>query len=253
MLEDHTGSNLYSTSCFLSFRAATSTDVVVSICVIFAMSFIPASFVLFLIQERVSKAKHLQFVSGVNPTVYWVANFAWDICNYIVPCLIVIVIFLCFQQKAYVSLSNLPALILLLMMYGWSITPMMYPASFIFNVPSTAYVVLTCINLFIGINGSVATFVMELFADDNITKINGIVKQVLLIFPHFCLGRGLIDMGKNQAMATLYDSFGEDRYQDPLSWDMVGKNLCAMAIQGAVMFTITLLIQYKFCCKSRQE
>uniref|UniRef100_A0A674D8X2 P-type phospholipid transporter n=1 Tax=Salmo trutta TaxID=8032 RepID=A0A674D8X2_SALTR len=241
------------TKAQLSYQAmaATSTDVVVSICVIFAMSFIPASFVLFLIQERVSKAKHLQFVSGVNPTVYWVANFAWDICNYIVPCLIVIVIFLCFQQKAYVSLSNLPALILLLMMYGWSITPMMYPASFIFNVPSTAYVVLTCINLFIGINGSVATFIMELFADDNISKINGIVKQVLLIFPHFCLGRGLIDMGKNQAMATLYESFGEDRYQDPLSWDMVGKNLCAMAIQGAVMFTITLLIQYKFCYKPR--
>uniref|UniRef100_A0A4W5LI12 ABC transporter domain-containing protein n=1 Tax=Hucho hucho TaxID=62062 RepID=A0A4W5LI12_9TELE len=228
------------TKAQLSYQAmaATSTDVVVSICVIFAMSFIPASFVLFLIQERVSKAKHLQFVSGVNPTVYWVANFAWDICNYIVPCLIVIIIFLCFQQKAYVSLPNLPALILLLLMYGWSITPMMYPASFIFNVPSTAYVVLTCINLFIGINGSVATFVMELFTDD-------VGDQVLLIFPHFCLGRGLIDMGKNQAMATLYESFGEDRYQDPLSWDMVGKNLCAMAIQGVVMFTITLLIQYR--------
>lgn len=73
--------------CFFNFcaavrlfmgRAASSTDVVVSICVIFAMSFIPASFVLFLIQERVSKAKHLQFVSGVNPAVYWLANFAWD-------------------------------------------------------------------------------------------------------------------------------------------------------------------------------
>lgn len=42
----------------------------------------------------------------------------------------------------------------------------MYPASFVFSVPSTAYVVLTCINLFIGINGSVATFVMELLDDD---------------------------------------------------------------------------------------
>ena len=51
---------------------------VVSICVIFAMSFIPASFVLFLIQERVNKAKHLQFVSGINPAVYWFANYAWD-------------------------------------------------------------------------------------------------------------------------------------------------------------------------------
>lgn len=42
------------------------------------MSFIPASFVLYLIQERVTKAKHLQFVSGVSPVVYWVANFFWD-------------------------------------------------------------------------------------------------------------------------------------------------------------------------------
>ena len=58
---------------------------VVSICVIFAMSFIPASFVLFLIQERVSKAKHLQFVSGVNPAGYWVANFTWDMVRYTLP------------------------------------------------------------------------------------------------------------------------------------------------------------------------
>lgn len=41
----------------------------------------------------------------------------------------------------------------------------MYPASFLFSIPSTAYVALTCVNLFIGINGSVATFVLELFVD----------------------------------------------------------------------------------------
>lgn len=59
-------------------RMATSVDVLVSICVIFAMSFVPASFVLFLIEERVSKAKHLQFVSGMKPLTYWLGNFAWD-------------------------------------------------------------------------------------------------------------------------------------------------------------------------------
>lgn len=56
----------------------TSVDAVVAICVIFAMSFVPASFVLYLIQERVTQAKHLQFVSGVSPLVYWMANFLWD-------------------------------------------------------------------------------------------------------------------------------------------------------------------------------
>lgn len=49
---------------------------------------------------------------------------------------------------------------------------------------------------------------------------------------------------------SLYLSLlGEDRFKDPLAWDMVGKNLFAMAIQGAVMFSLTLLIQYKFFCK----
>ncbi|CAL8384276.1 unnamed protein product [Arctogadus glacialis] len=44
----------------------------------YALSFVPASFVLFLIEERVSKAKHLQFVSGVKPILYWLANYTWD-------------------------------------------------------------------------------------------------------------------------------------------------------------------------------
>ncbi|GAB0200787.1 phospholipid-transporting ATPase ABCA7 [Grus japonensis] len=225
---------------------ATSVDVLVSICVIFAMSFVPASFVLFLIEERVSKAKHLQFVSGMKPVTYWLGNFTWDMCNYLVPALLVILIFLCFQQKSYVSSANLPSLVLLLLLYGWSITPLMYPASFLFSIPSTAYVALTCINLFIGINGSVATFVLELFVDQNLNDINRVLKKVFLVFPHFCLGRGLIDMVKNQAMADAFERFGDKRFVSPLSWDVAGKNMFAMAIEGVIFFLFTLLLQYRF-------
>ncbi|XP_063074491.1 phospholipid-transporting ATPase ABCA1a isoform X2 [Engraulis encrasicolus] len=229
----------------------TSVDVLVSICVIFAMSFVPASFVVFLIQERVSKAKHMQFISGVQPFLYWLANFVWDMCNYIVPATLVIIIFVCFQQEAYVSSTNLPVLALLLLLYGWSITPLMYPASFFFKIPSTAYVVLTSVNILIGINGSVSTFVLELFGSNEIGGINDILKNVFLIFPHFCLGRGLIDMVKNQAMADALERFGENRFRSPLAWDMVGKNLFAMAVEGVVFFCITVLIQYRFCIKAR--
>ncbi|XP_077429248.1 phospholipid-transporting ATPase ABCA1b isoform X3 [Vanacampus margaritifer] len=229
----------------------TSVDVLVSICVIFAMSFVPASFVVFLIHERVSKAKHMHFISGVHPLLYWSANFIWDMCNYVVPATLVVLIFVCFQQKAYVSSTNLPVLALLLLLYGWSITPLMYPASFVFSIPSTAYVVLTSVNILIGINGSISTFVMELFGDHEIGGINDILKNVLLIFPHFCLGRGLIDMVKNQAMADALQRFGENRLRSPLEWDMVGKNLFAMAVEGLVFFIITVLIQFRFCVKPR--
>lgn len=55
---------------------------------------------------------------------------------------------------------------LFLSLFRWSITPLMYPASFLFKIPSTAYVVLTSVNILIGINGSVSTFVMELFGNN---------------------------------------------------------------------------------------
>jgi len=63
---------------YVNFRYQSFRDVVIAICVIFAMSFIPASFTMYLIEERVSNSKHLQFVSGVNPIMYWVSTFCWD-------------------------------------------------------------------------------------------------------------------------------------------------------------------------------
>ncbi|XP_044541272.1 phospholipid-transporting ATPase ABCA7 [Gracilinanus agilis] len=222
---------------------ASSVDVLVSICVLFAMSFIPASFVLFLIEDRVSQAKHLQFLAGLPPNLYWLGNFAWDMCNYLIPTILVVFIFLGFQQQAYVSSQNLPALLLLLLLYGWSITPLMYPASFLFSVPSTAYVILTCLNLFIGINGSMTTFVLELLSNEKLQYVNRVLKKIFLIFPHFCLGRGLIDMVRNQAMSDAFLYLGDDEFVSPLSWNLVGKNLFAMGVQGPIFLLITLFLQ----------
>ena len=119
----------------------------------------------------------------------------------------VVGIFMAFDKKCYTSPSNLPALIALLLLYGWgflsfnllkknkqtkkktltgifcetllfsltrlslrwSVTPMMYPMSYIFNIPSTAYVSLSCINLFIGINSSAITFILELFENNRVS------------------------------------------------------------------------------------
>jgi hypothetical protein len=42
----------------------------------------------------------------------------------------------------------------------------------------------------------------------HLNEVNRILKKVFLIFPHFCLGRGLIDMAKNQAMADAFQRLG---------------------------------------------
>ncbi|KAI5938300.1 Retinal-specific phospholipid-transporting ATPase ABCA4 [Manis javanica] len=225
----------------------SSVDAMVAICVIFAMSFVPASFVLYLIQERVKKAKHLQFISGVSPTTYWLTNFLWDMMNYTVSVALVVGIFMGFQKKAYTSPNNLPALVALLMLYGWAVIPMMYPASFLFDVPSTAYVALSCANLFIGVNSSAITFILELFEDNKtLLRFNAMLRKLLVIFPHFCLGRGLIDLALSQAVTDVYARFGEEHSSNPFQWELIGKYLAAMAVEGVVYLLLTLLFQHHF-------
>jgi hypothetical protein len=47
-------------------QSRVAIETFTAICVIFAFAFIPASFLVFLIDERVTTSKHLQFVSGVK-------------------------------------------------------------------------------------------------------------------------------------------------------------------------------------------
>lgn len=59
----------------------------------------------------------------------------------------------------------------------------MYPASFWFEVPSSAYVFLIVINLFIGITATVATFLLQLFEHDKVRAPVGPQKGVGPAFP----------------------------------------------------------------------
>ncbi|KAK7490493.1 hypothetical protein BaRGS_00018279 [Batillaria attramentaria] len=235
------------------YHGRPSFDVIVAICVIFALSFVPASFVLFLIEERVSNSKHLQFVSGINPTTYWVTNFLWDMLNYLVPSTLCIIIFVAFGKDAYVSSKNISCLVGLLCLYGWAITPMMYPFSRLFSIPSSAFVALSCVNTFLGVMPTIATVVLELMhADDpELVGINSILKKAFLVLPHYCLGRGLIDMALYQMEEQVGARYGESLQYNLLEWDIVGRNLVFMLAQGVLFFFLNLLMEYNCFCKWR--
>ncbi|KAF7241031.1 ATP-binding cassette sub-family A member 2 [Varanus komodoensis] len=193
------------------------TDVVIAIFIIVAMSFVPASFVVFLVAEKSTKAKHLQFVSGCDPVIYWLANYVWDMLNYLVPATCCIIILFVFDLPAYTSPTNFPAVLALFLLYGWSITPIMYPASFWFEVPSSAYVFLIVINLFIGITATVATFLLQLFEHDKDLKmVNSYLKSCFLLFPNYNLGHGLMEMAYNEYLNEYYAKIGQfDKMKSP--------------------------------------
>ena len=102
-----------STQFLQQLQTRVLIDLFIAIFMIFALSFIPASFLVFIVEERETNTKQLQFVSGVKPYIYWVSNFIWDLINYLVPILICLCIFLAFNVQTYTSKENLPGKIFL--------------------------------------------------------------------------------------------------------------------------------------------
>jgi len=122
----------------------------IAVDLLFGMSFLAASFVLFLIRERSVKSKHSQFVSGAGIVSFWSATFIWDIINYLAPCAGVLITFAAFNIQAFVGGGRIADVLLLMLLYAWAVLPFMYLLSFIFSVPSSGLVWLTMFNILSG-------------------------------------------------------------------------------------------------------
>ncbi len=46
-----------------------------------------------------SQAKHIQFVSGVGATSYWIGTFLFDVVNALVPSILILITFAAFNVK----------------------------------------------------------------------------------------------------------------------------------------------------------
>ena len=60
------------------------------------------------------QVKHLQFLSGIHPSSYWLASYAWDLLNALVPIVLTVIIFAAFHVDAFRSSSVLGVIFMLL-------------------------------------------------------------------------------------------------------------------------------------------
>lgn len=79
-----------------------------------------------------------------------------------------------------------------------------------------AYVVLACLNIFLGIVSTTATFILESFPDDpELTEIAETLKKAFLVLPHYCLGRGLMEMSVEHLKLEYAELLGGRTDYDP--------------------------------------
>lgn len=86
----------------------------IAVFVIFGYSVLLSNFVLFLVKEKETKAKHLQFVSGVHATTFWLANFIWDNLIIFVVISLSTVVIAAFQIDAFSVGEPLAAVVVLM-------------------------------------------------------------------------------------------------------------------------------------------
>lgn len=213
-------------------------DIGISLTILCAFSFIPAGFIVYIVRERITQEKRLQYVCGVKPFLYWLSSFVWDFGYYLIIIALTLLIIAAFDSTAYsANPRNFSALVLLLVLFGWSSLPMSYLMSRFFNDTGSAYMIGFCFTLFTGIATCVAVFLLSFLVHTNpsVVLTYRVLEKISLLFPSFSLGSGLIELTKNQILTEAYSIMGQNNiYKDPFSFEMLGQKYLSLVLTGTL-------------------
>uniref|UniRef100_A0A4W2I2S3 ATP-binding cassette sub-family A member 3-like n=1 Tax=Bos indicus x Bos taurus TaxID=30522 RepID=A0A4W2I2S3_BOBOX len=194
----------------------------------FGVSILVSGFCLLTVNERVTKAKHIQFLSGVYALNFWLSALLWDFLIFFISCCLLLVVFTFSDLKILVTGYRLLDTLFIFMVFGWAVIPFMYLISFLFSSHTSAYAKLVIFNYCAGIFGAVA--------DVTISSIQGKdLKQFPLFHRNSYGGIGL----KN---GTLQSCFKAGNIYT-LEYDAVGRYLLAMAVTGLLFLLLIFLLE----------
>uniref|UniRef100_A0A2I3SKW0 ATP binding cassette subfamily A member 3 n=1 Tax=Pan troglodytes TaxID=9598 RepID=A0A2I3SKW0_PANTR len=221
---------------------------------LFAMAFLASTFSILAVSERAVQAKHVQFVSGVHVASFWLSALLWDLISFLIPSLLLLVVFKAFDVRAFTRDGHMADTLLLLLLYGWAIIPLMYLMNFFFLGAATAYTRLTIFNILSGI----ATFLMVTIMRIPAVKLEELSKtldRVFLVLPNHCLGMAVSSFYENyetrryctsSEVATHYCKKYNIQYQENFyAWSApgVGRFVASMAASGCAYLILLFLIE----------
>lgn len=178
----------------------------------------------------------------MNRLVYWLSTFVWDLVWYCAFTLLVVLLYLAFQDPFFTGHDILPVFVLLLLCYGLAVAPWMYALSFIFSSPATAYVLLFCLNFFAGfaflIIDSILVYIQNLGAEDG----NFLHYDLIWVpFPSYCLARAMMYFSLDRPIVVLAATFSSDFVTIPNTYSKLAPFFASLLVQ-AVIYTLAIVI-----------
>nr|KAF6440961.1 hypothetical protein HJG63_012196 [Rousettus aegyptiacus] len=162
----------------------TGSQIVLSLA--FGMAVVVGGFGFQTVTERVSKAKHIQFVSGVYLLAYWLSALLWDLILFSASCCLLLGVFAYCGVHALVDHYHFLDTMLIFLLYGWSVLPLMYLASYLFSSGTSAFIKLTLFNYFSTVFSIVLPAFLQ-YEDPEFPDSLGIrtINNVLMILPSY--------------------------------------------------------------------
>lgn len=159
----------------------------------FGMALTTAMFSIFYLKERVSRAKLLQFLSGVNKFVFWLTSFVIDFLQFVLIVLIYLAVLRMYDNESYNHMDELLRNFVLMVTFGFAVLPFTYLLSFLFDASTTGFVKLVLIFIVTGDFSFFAyfTFNIPFLELEYIAKPFG---KIANIFPHYSLARGMSNL-----------------------------------------------------------
>ncbi|XP_042235284.1 phospholipid-transporting ATPase ABCA3-like [Homarus americanus] len=189
-------------------RSSTSA-MVYSMVMPLALAFLSASFLVFPLQERVTKAKQVQVMTGAPVWALWVTTFLWDFFTYLASAFIVFAFIMIFDSKGYFTVNEAPAvLFLLLLLYGWGSIPMAYVFSFPFQTAASGFAVLTLVNIFAGQIITTAIWALNLSQQPSLITLSNTLNWATSFIPTYPASMGfyhLVNTSVHNAQCDVFN------------------------------------------------
>lgn len=213
-------------------------SLMISIIIMIPFTFIPSTFVGWIVKERQCKARHLQNVSGLNFYIYWLCNFLFDSACYIITMFLVIAVFGIFGRKEYIGSESIGATILIFFLYGISGILMAYVLSFLFNDSATSQNVVMLVNFIIGFLLVLAVASLQMADSTVANNVGDALRWIFRIVPSYCVGEGI------NTLATIY-ALKDFNLTDGV-WTMsgIGWPCVYMAVEIPLFLFITLFVDH---------
>ena len=217
-------------------RIDSIITVFVSFFILIPFTFIPSTYVSYIVKERTSKAKHLQFVSGVNFTAYWLSNYIFDLLSFAVTEALAFLIFALFNRTEYVGSEAIGCSIMLFTLYGISGIAFAYTVSFLFNNHSSAQNIIMLSNFLCGFVLVITAYILKQL--DSTKSVADVLIFFFRIVPAYCLGEGIMEM----AIAPTQRRLGVN--VNLFDLDRTGWGMLYMGIEIVGFSVATLLIDH---------